>query len=1173
MRWRFWIDRGGTFTDCIGVDPQTHELRVTKVLSSDDAPFIGIRQLLGLEDNAPLPPCELRLGTTLATNALLERRGAACALVVTRGFADLPVIGDQSRPDIFALEIQRPEPLHSTTIEVDGRGDPHGQILTSPDIERVRAAFQAIYERGIRSLAIAILHSYQNPTLERDLANLAHAIGFEHVSTSHDMSAELGFLARMDTAIVDAYLTPLLTRYVARLDAQLTPPSTLRLMQSSGGLVDGKRFRGRDAVLSGPAGGVVALADIARRHQLPAVIGFDMGGTSTDVCRWSGTFERVFETKVAGVRIRTPMMSIHTVAAGGGSLCQFDGHRLMVGPQSAGAQPGPLCYGHPEGSTLALTDINLALGRLLPDRFPFPLDRAPVDHALEALAQTVGDTDPSHLAQGLFTIAVNNMAQAIRQISIARGHDARDHAMVVFGGAGGQHACAVASVLGIRTLLFDPLGGVLSARGIGAAALAWHGEHDAGREPLGSVDLEPLLAKLEAQGRQALERDGADLDRVDVLRWADLRYAGTESSISVPASDPSTMRTQFEAEHRRTFGYLRSNHTIEVVTTRVDVIEPAPNIPPQPLSTPTTTPLSFTRPLVLNGSWVEVPVVQREDLHPHQRLQGPTIVLESTGTIVVEPGWSARLDEHGTLWVEDQRPSAAPHLEANTHRDPIRLEIMGNRFMDIAERMGTVLRRTALSTNIRERLDFSCAIFDRQAGLVANAPHMPVHLGAMSESVAAIAKQHPSPEPGDVFATNDPAAGGSHLPDITVVTPVHVEGKVAFYVASRGHHADVGGITPGSMPPHATTLDQEGVVFRGQRIVAQGQFQHEDILATLTNAPHPARSPRDNMADLEAQIAANHTGVHALLELCSQVGVDVVHAYMGHVQDHAAEAVERLLNGLPPEPHRFSDINDDGTPIVVTVQITGDHERRLHVDFTGTGPAGAHNLNAPRAVTVAAVLYVLRTLVGEAIPLNRGCMRSVDLTIPPGCLLDPPSDVAVAGGNVETAQRVVDVLFAAFDRKAASQGTMNNLTFGNDSFGYYETIGGGEGATEHRPGCSGVHTHMTNTRITDPEVLESRFPVRLHRFSLRPGSGGTGARSGGDGLVRELEFLTPLEVSILSDRRRHPPFGLHDGGSAATGKSLLNGEELPARAHVHVQPGDRLRIETPGGGGFGRAPK
>ncbi len=1169
-RWSFWIDRGGTFTDCLGREPASGQIRVAKLLSSDRAPLEGIRRLLGLREDQPIPPCDVRMGTTLATNALLERKGAPCALLITRGFRDLLAIGTQARPDIFALAIQRPDLLYRAVLEVDARCDARGKLLERPDPARLRAELARLRESGLRSAAVVFLHAYCAPELEREAGALARDAGFEHVALSHELAAEMGMVARGDTACVDAYLTPLLRDYVEELRREL-PGSRLRIMQSSGGLIDADRFRGPQAVLSGPAGGVVAYARVAQQLGHDRAIGFDMGGTATDVSRFDGEFERSYETETAGVRIRTPQMAIHTVAAGGGSLCRYDGHRLSVGPESAGAVPGPLCYGSSDARELTLTDVNLYLGRLAADRFPFPLERAPVERALHELAERLRERGTprtrDEIAAGFFEIANASMAEAIRKVSVARGYDVRDYALVVFGGAGGQHACALARRLGIRRVVLHPFAGVLSAYGMGLADVAWHGEADLGRRVLsgaGIAGCEPIFLALEARGRAELEEEGFAPADVRTIRRVDLRYAGTETSLSL-RWEPGDPRPSFEEAHRRGFGYARPDHPIECVLARVEATGAGEQAGESEVAPGHGRPLRTTR-LFTGGRFQEdVPVYAREELVPGRELAGPALILEQTGTLVCDHGFALRMDARGRILLED-RSGASARAELPTEADPVRLEIMNNLFMSIAEQMGTVLRRTALSTNIRERLDFSCALFDPEGGLVANAPHIPVHLGAMGETVRAVRAAHPTPEPGDVFVSNDPAAGGSHLPDVTAVTPVFIGGELRFYTASRGHHADVGGITPGSMPPFSTGLDQEGVVLRSLRVVRGGRLDERAILDALASGPHPARSPRDNLADLEAQIAANRKGEALLLEMVERYGIDFVLAYMGHVQRNAAAKVAEQIRALPPGEHGFRDELDDSTPVCVTLRVEGE---RLRIDFTGTGPEQAANLNAPRAVTMAAVIYVLRALVGEPIPLNGGCLAPVEVVIPERSLLSPGPLRAVAGGNVETSQRVVDVLLGALGRQAACQGTMNNLTFGNARFGYYETIGGGAGAGPGFAGASGVHTHMTNTRITDPEVLESRFPVRLRRFALREGSGGRGRFPGGDGLVRELEFLEPMRVSILSERRTRAPFGLAGGGPGARGRNFHNEREVAGKASFEVVAGDRVRIETPGGGGYG----
>ncbi len=1178
MRWQFWIDRGGTFTDCIGQHPGSGELSVAKILSSDRAPLVGIRTLLGLAADAPIPPCDIRMGTTVATNALLERKGRPAALVITRGFADLLQIGTQARPHIFDIRIARPELLYRAVLEVDARADAGGHALSRPDPARTLLELRHLKQSGLDSVAIVVLHAYAGGELEQELGELARQAGFSHVALSHEIAAEMGMLARGDTAMIDAYLTPLIRDYVATLLAEL-PGSTLRIMQSSGGLTDAHRFRGPNAILSGPAGGAVAAAAVARGASTDRAIGFDMGGTSTDVSRFDGEFDRVYEAEVAGVRVRAPMMSIHTVAAGGGSLCRYDGHTLSVGPESAGADPGPLCYGNPAARELSLTDVNLALGRLAPDRFPFPIDAARPRAALEALAEQLaarGDPrTPEQIAEGFFHIANTDMSEAIRQVSVAKGYDVRDYALVVFGGAGGQHACAIARRLGIRRILSHPLSGVLSAYGMGLADVTWHGDANAGCVALDDTELvrlEPVFATLEQQGSSVLHAEGFGPGQIDSVRRLDLRYAGTETSLTLEATGAGDLGREFQRRHEQLFGYARPGHPVELVQARVEARghRPPPHLRQAPSGGGTSR--DATR-LFHAGQWLEdVPVVDREALSAGERRAGPLLVLEATGTLVVEPGFELCVDAGGVLVVEhaeERKPDEAAVLgaAASGNVDPVLLEIMGNLYMSIAEQMGHVLRRTALSTNIRERLDFSCAVFDAGGGLVANAPHIPVHLGAMGESVRAVIAAHPELAPGDVFVTNDPAAGGSHLPDITVVSPVHdAAGQLLFFTASRGHHADVGGVTPGSMPPFSRSIDEEGVVLRALRIVSGGKLDRELVLRTLSAGPYPAREPESNLADLEAQIAACRAGARLLGELSARYGLERVQAYMGHVQDNAAMKVAEQIARLPDGEHRFEDALDDGTPIVCTLRVAGD---RMVVDFEGTGPEVDGNLNAPRAVTLAAVIYFLRTLVNAPIPLNSGCLRPVEVRLVEGSVLSPSAGRAVAAGNVETSQRVVDVLLAAAGRAAASQGTMNNLTFGDGHFGYYETIAGGAGAGPGFHGASAVHTHMTNTRITDPEVLEARYPVRLHEFSIRRGSGGAGRFHGGDGVVRELEFLRPLSVSVISERRVRAPFGLEGGLPGARGRNLLDGRELPGRLGVDVSAGARLRIETPGGGGYG----
>ncbi len=1170
-RHQLWIDRGGTFTDCIYRDRKSGVLRVTKVLSSDLAPVIGIRALLGVGPESPIPPAEVRMGTTLATNALLERGGCPCVLIANRGLGDLGQIGDQTRPDLFALAIEKPEPLPQAVLEVGARADAAGAVIEALDEDSLRAALREARDGGARSAAIAFIHAYRDGSLERAASRIAKEVGFGHVSLSHQVSNELGLLGRTDTTVANAYLTPLLTNYLTTLQAELGG-GQLRMMQSNGGLIDASRFIGRNAVLSGPAAGVVAASAVAHELGFPEVIGFDMGGTSTDVSRCAGEVTRVFESEIGGIRIRAPMIELHTVAAGGGSICALEGKRMTVGPRSAGADPGPLCYGSAAARDLALTDVSLFLGRIAEDRFPFVLDEAPVRRKLREISRALAaigvERTPFEVAEGFLRVAVENMAAAIQKVSVGRGHDVRTHAMVVFGGAGGQYACLVARRLGIRTLVFHPYAGALSAFGMGVANFEWHGERDAGRasleEPL-RAEWTALFDELEQRGRHTLAPDAGDDAEWCVRRRVALRYRGTETALEVDFDSPSAMRAAFESLHRREFGYARPGHPVEASTLRV-AVELTSRTPELPTVQPGSGEPERTTLLWSDGARVETPVFLRENVPLDAEIRGPALILDATGAVVVDAGFTAVRDHRDYLLLHD---ASVPRQRANasTEVDPVLLEVFNNQFKSIAEQMGVVLQRTAMSTNIRDRLDFSCAVFDAEGGLVANAPHIPVHLGAMSESVRAVLAAHPNTRPGDVFATNDPAAGGSHLPDITVVTPVHDrDGVLRFVVASRGHHADVGGLTPGSMPPFSISLEEEGVVLRNVRIVHEGIFAEEELRAVLRSGPYPARNPDENVADIQAQIAANEKGMQLLDDLLRRYGLEVVTAYMLHIQDNAAELTARAIGRLADGEHRFEDRLDDGTRIAVRISVEGES---MEIDFAGTDGAVENNLNAPRAVTMAAVLYVLRVLVGTPIPLNSGCLRPVTVRIPRSSLLSPGPERAVAAGNVETSQRIVDVLMGALGLAAASQGTMNNVTFGDDRLAYYETLGGGSGATATRAGASGVHTHMTNSKCTDPEVLETRFPIRVRRFSLRPGSGGQGALRGGDGLVRELEFLAPMRVSVVSERRAIAPYGMRGGGLGAPGMNQLNGKPLGHRVSVEVTRGDVLRVETPGGGAWG----
>jgi 5-oxoprolinase (ATP-hydrolysing) len=1131
-----------------------------------------------VEPGGTIPPCDVRLGTTVATNALLERRGARTALAITRGFGDLLAIGDQTRPDLFSLAIEKTPPLAEAVLELDARLDATGTVLVRPDPESLRAELQNLRANGIESLAVVVLHDQRNGLLEREVAAIAREVGFVYVVAAHELTPEIGLLARSETTVLDAYLTPPLRGALSRLEAELSG-SRLRVMQSDGNLTQPSLLRGSAALLSGPAGGVVACAKLAEHDELGPVIGFDMGGTSTDVCRAGGTFAIELETEatVAGVRVRAPLLGVTTIAAGGGSVCRFDGSKLTVGPDSAGATPGPLAYGRPEAEELTITDVNLLLGRLVPERFPLPLERSRPEQRLARMAkelEAAGHTlAPEAVGEALLEIGNRAMAAAIREVSVSRGHDVRDHALLVLGGAGGQHACAVARLLGMKKVVFHPLGGVLAAVGLGLADVGVRRlrELDETLGPSSLARAEACLEDLLESCQDTLAPPGKNHGLLVTSRLS-LRYAGTETSLVLPPAALEPLRAAFHREHERRFGYARPEHAVELVSAEVEVrLERA--LVELPSQGDTPRPRGVTR-LFFDGRFIEnVPVLDRASLEPGRSWEGPVVVAETTGTVVIDPGYSVTLEQSGLLVATPVAAPAGVTLRAASgatgdRADPMLLEVMSRRFMSIAEQMGRVLRRTALSTNIRERLDFSCAVFDREGNLVANAPHIPVHLGAMGDSVRAIVAAHPSLEPGDVFVTNDPALGGSHLPDITVVAPVHdATGALRFFVANRGHHADVGGTAPGSMPPDSTRIEDEGAVLGALRLVHHGTFDEEGLLRALVSNRHPARRPADNIADLKAQVAATRLGIELLGELGREAGYDTVSRYMRHVEDDAAARVSRFLRGLPAGIRRFEDALDDGTRIAVTLTVEGGH---LDVDFTGTAPQQPSNANAPRAVTTAAVLYCLRAWLSAPIPLNAGCLRHVRITVPPGCLLAPLPGAAVAAGNVETSQRVVDVLLGAAGAAAASQGTMNNLTFGDSAFGYYETIAGGAGAGPGFAGASGVHTHMTNTRLTDPEVLERRYPLRVRELSIRRGSGGNGRYRGGDGLCRELELLAPLRVSVISERRVRAPFGLDGGEPGMPGRNLVNGREQPGRFSLELGPGDRIRLETPGGGGFGR---
>ena len=1203
--WDFWIDRGGTFTDVVARDP-SGRIHVEKLLSEDpehyvDAPLEGIRRLLSAGGPDTLAGSErigsVKMGTTVATNALLERHGAPVCLVVTHGFRDVLEIGYQDRPDIFALRIEKPSQITAEVVEVDERVLADGTVRLAPDVERLRSDLAAVRCRGITSAAVVLMHSYAFPEHEVLVGRVAREAGFNHVSLSHEVSREIKVVARGSTTAVDAYLTPILRDYVARVRSALGPGVDLRFMQSHGGLADAEHFRGSEAILSGPAGGVVAVAHVAQLAGLGKVIGFDMGGTSTDVSRYDGRYERVFETITAGVRIQTPMMNINTVAAGGGSILTFVDGRMRVGPDSAGANPGPACYRR--GGPPAVTDANAVLGRIQAGYFPAcfgehadePLAVAASRAALGRLAARIGaetgrDMSVEDVAAGFLRIANENMVKPIREISVARGYDVRDYALVCFGGAGAQHACAIADALGIRTVLLHPLAGVLSAYGMGLADMIG-AEVEAVLAPLDAGTrgaLEGRFAAREAAARQRMLGQGVADERISHVRSLDLRYQGVESYLNVALAAGSDPRERFEALHEQLFAFTKPGHPVEVVNLRVETRgetakpeEPAVaaverRVDASAAAEHVTVHFDCLEP---DGSRVlrpvQTPIYRRADLGPGAALEGPAIIVEDVSTVVVDPGWRARVNERGHLLMEaggavDRRERVA------TECDPVLLEVFNNLFMSIAEQMGVTLRNVSHSTNIKERLDFSCAVFDGGGNLVANAPHIPVHLGAMGESVRSLMEARGDRmRAGDVYATNDPYHGGSHLPDVTIVTPVFTPpGDRVFFVASRAHHADIGGLTPGSMPPASRTIEEEGVLIHDFLLVAEGRFREKELVDLLRGARYPARDVPERLSDVRAAVAANAAGVRLLGELIERYGLEVVQAYMQHVRDNAERAMRAVLSELPDGQNHFRDFLDDGSPVAVTVRIAGD---RAEVDFAGTGRQLATNLNAPRAVVTAAVLYVFRTLIPRPVPLNAGCLLPIDIKVPRGSLLDPSPPAAVVGGNVETSMRITDVVYGALGKLAASQGTMNNLTFGTDEFAYCETICGGAGAGFGFDGASAVHTHMTNTRITDPEVIERRYPVVLRAFEVRRGSGGAGRWRGGDGVRREVEFLAPMSAAILSERRTRAPFGLSGGGSGARGRNLLirdgHAEDLGGKAQRQVRPGDVLVIETPGGGGYG----
>jgi 5-oxoprolinase (ATP-hydrolysing) len=1187
--WQFWIDRGGTFTDIVARSPSgdisTHKLLSVNAAQYRDAAVEGIGRVLR-QSGANFDEIDaVRLGTTVATNALLERRGADTVLVVTRGFADLLEIGSQARPALFVRHIIKPDLLHKRVIEAHERVAADGEVLTPLDEPRIRRDLQTSFDAGFRAVAIACLHGWRHSMHEKRIASVAREIGFTQVSVSSEISGLINYVPRADTTVADAYLSPILHRYVKELAGAFAPQTRLLFMQSNGGLAHTGAFHGRNAVLSGPAGGVVGMATAAQRAGFAKALGFDMGGTSTDVSHFAGSFERTHDTMVAGIRLAAPMLQVHTVAAGGGSVCYFDGARLRVGPQSAGAQPGPACYRN--GGPLTVTDCNVLLGRVQPTHFPAifgpranePLDRDASERAFaqlcdEVFARTGRRITLEEAAQGFLTIANLSMSDAIKKISIQRGYDPQEYVLVAFGGAGGQHACDVADAVGIDSVLLHPLAGVLSAWGIGLADVRAVRERTLECALQDQAAIRAADQSLAAEAVRALAQQGHDSESIDCTVTAHVKYAGADAALPVPLDEATAMQGTFEREHRLRFGYVDPARELIVASLTAEAVAQS-TLRPTATTEPRSSPTAFTQHtrVFYHGQWLEAPIHRRDELAPEFSIEGPALIIESGATSFIAPGWRARLTPQGDLLLT--RSSARSKRQAiGTDCDPILLEVFNNRFMGVAEEMGLVLQTTASSVNIKERLDFSCAVFDASGGLVANAPHIPVHLGSMSQSVREIITQRgASMRPGDVYMLNAPHAGGTHLPDITVIAPVILAGEStpAFFTAARGHHADIGGISPGSMPPESRTIEDEGVLIENFLLVADGALREAATRSLFASGPHPARDIERNLADLKAQIAACVRGARELESLVAQFGREAVLAYMLHVQNNAAEQIRRVIDKLTQGE---AQVAMDAGP-VVRVKVTPDPaRRRVRIDFTGTSPQHAGNLNAPLAITRAATLYVFRTLIDDNIPLNEGCLEPIDIIVPEGSLLHPARGAAVVAGNVETSQIVVDALYAALGVLAGSQGTMNNFTFGNDRYQYYETICGGSGAGPGFDGADAVQTHMTNSRLTDPEVLESRFPVLVESFGVRRGSGGPGAHRGGDGAVRRIRFRESMSAAILSNRRATQALALAGGAPGMAGANRLERADgstqvLGATARVDVKPNDVFVIETPGGGGFG----
>jgi 5-oxoprolinase (ATP-hydrolysing) len=1219
-RWQFWIDRGGTFTDIVARSPDgkliTHKLLSEDPSHYEDAAMHGIRQILGLSENETFPSEDveaIKMGTTVGTNALLERKGERTVLVITKGFGDALRIGYQNRPDIFAQKIELPDQLYKRVIEVSGRYSADGEEIVPLDLESAKKELEEAYKAGIRSAAVILMHSYRYPEHELKLGRLARGVGFTQVSLSHRASPLIKFVSRGETAVVDAYLSPVLRRYVDMLEDSLQEKGRkeerktlgnpeevsemkysavngpkLMFMQSSGGLIDSGIFQGKDCILSGPAGGIVGAVATSEMAGAKKIITFDMGGTSTDVAQYSGEYERSLETEVAGVRLRSPMMRIHTVAAGGGSILHYEGGRFRVGPDSAGSDPGPACYR--KGGPLTVTDCNLMLGKLQPDFFPRifgseanqPLDSEIVRRKFEELAETVsanGNTvSPEQAAEGFLSVAVENMANAIKKISVQRGYNVKEYTLCCFGGAGAQHACRVADALGIKSIFIHPYAGVLSAYGMGLADQRLIKEQYIGAELSKELvdELKSVFSGLESEGRFSMLEQGVHEDCINVIYRAHMRYAGSDTQLSVDFADSAeSLRSGFEEAHKKRFGFIMEDKPIVVEAASVEIVgvtERASDPLLEPDKNTVPSPVSRVR-MYSYGGFYGTPVFDMETLKPGACINGPAILTEKNTTIIIEPGWQGEITARNHLLLTRRIPLPA-RTAIGTEADPVMLEIFNNRFMSVAEQMGYTLQNTAHSVNIKERLDFSCAIFDGKGNLIANAPHIPVHLGSMGECVKYLIRARSvEMTAGDVYLINSPYHGGTHLPDLTIVTPMSGNlGEILFYLASRGHHADVGGVTPGSMPPDSRTIEEEGVLSEGMKIVEQGRFLEEKLRLWLGSGKYPARNPDQNVADIRAQVAANEKGLQELHRMVEEFSLETVEAYMGHVQDNAEEAVRRVIDRL--EDGEFTYPLDDGNAIKVKVKIDREN-RNAKIDFSGTSSQLPSNFNAPASVCLAAVLYAFRTLVKSDIPLNAGCLRPLEIIIPEGSMLKPEPPASVVAGNVETSQYIVDAIFGALGSLAASQGTMNNFTFGNADFQYYETICGGSGAGPGFSGTDAVHTHMTNSRITDPEVLETRFPVLLEEFSIRQGSGGEGEFRGGNGVVRKFRFLKDMDAAILSSHRKFPPFGLKGGMPGKCGKNTLirrDGSVIEAggKAELKLKSEDVFVIETPGGGGYGR---